>query len=107
MFYLTPQERKFIATIIIIFIAGASVQLLFKRDIAPVRWFKSVRSFKININSARADQLQMLPGIGVKLAGRIIDYRNQSGPFKSLEDLENVDGLTAKRFEHIKGLIEL
>jgi comEA protein len=106
MFYLTPQERKFIAMVMIVFIAGAAVQLLFKRDIAPVRWAKSVRHFKININTARADQLQMLPGIGASLAARIIDYRKQNGAFKSLEDLQDVDGLTAKRFEKIKELIE-
>ena len=107
MFYLTPQERRFIAIIMIVFILGAAVQLLFKRDIAPVRWAKSVRQFKININTARADQLQMLPGIGAKLVQRILDYRRENGPFKVLEDLEDVDGLTEKRFERIKGLIEL
>lgn len=107
MFYLTPQERKFIAMIIIIFIAGAGVQLLLRRDIAPVRWFKSVRQFKININTSRVDQFQMLPGIGAALAQRIVDYRKENGPFKALEDLQNVDGLTAKRFGHIKGFIEL
>lgn len=107
MFYLTPQERKFIVIIMIVFIMGASVQLLFKRDIAPVRWAKQVRNFKININTARVDQLQMLPGIGSTLTSRIIDYRKSYGPFKTLEDLRNVDGITAKRFGKIKGLIEL
>ena len=107
MFYLTPQERKFIALIMIVFIMGAGVQLLLRRDIAPVRWAKSARNFKININTARADQLQMLPGIGASLAGRIVDYRKDNGPFKALEDLEDVDGLTAKRFGRIKELIEL
>ncbi len=107
MFYLTPQERKLIAMIMVIFIMGAAVQLLFKRDIAPVRWARSVRQFKININSARADQLQMLPGIGAALASRILDYRKENGPFKALEDLQDVDGLTAKRFGRIKELIEL
>ncbi len=107
MFYLTPQERKFVVIIMIIFIMGAAVQLLFKRDIAPVRWVKSVRNFKININTARADQLQMLPGIGATLAQRILDYRKQNGSFKELEDLEDVDGLTEKRFGRIKELIEL
>jgi len=107
MFYLTPQERKFICIIMFVFIMGAFVQLAFKRDIAPVRWARSVRSFKININTARADQLQMLPGIGATLAQRILDYRKENGPFKSLEDLENVDGLTAKRFGKFKELIEL
>jgi competence ComEA-like helix-hairpin-helix protein len=107
MFYFTPQERKFIALVIIIFIAGASVQLLLRRDIAPVRWFKSVRQFKININTARAEQFQILPGIGASLARRMVEYRQEHGLFKSLEDLQNVDGLTAKRFMHIKELIEL
>ena len=107
MFYLTPQERKFICLIMIVFIMGAAVQLLLRRDIAPVRWARSVRQFKININTARADQLQMLPGIGATLAARIVDYRQENGPFKSLEDLQDVDGLTAKRFDHIKELIEL
>jgi len=107
MFYLTPQERKFICLVMIVFIMGAAVQLLFKRDIAPVRWAKAVRNFKININTARGDQLQMLPGIGAKLASRIVDHRKEYGPYKSLEGLEDVDGLTAKRFERIKELIEL
>lgn len=107
MFYLTPQERKFICLIMIVFIMGAGVQLLFKRDIAPVRWARSVRNFKININTARGDQLQMLPGIGATLASRIVEYRKQNGPFKALEDLQDVDGLTAKRFGRIKELIDL
>jgi competence ComEA-like helix-hairpin-helix protein len=107
MFFLTPQERKFICLIMIFFIMGAAVQLLLRRDIAPVRWAKSVRNFKININTARVDQLQMLPGIGAKLAQRIVDYRCENGPFKALENLQDVDNLTKKRFGRIKELIEL
>jgi competence ComEA-like helix-hairpin-helix protein len=107
MFYLTPQERKFICLVMIVFIMGAAVQLLLHRDIAPVRWAKSVRHFKINVNTARADQLQMLPGIGASLASRIMDYRRDNGHFKALGDLQDVDGLTAKRFGRIKELIEL
>jgi competence ComEA-like helix-hairpin-helix protein len=107
VFYLTPQERKFIAVIMIVFIMGAAVQLFLRRDIAPVRWAKSVRQFKININTARGDQLQMLPGIGATLASRIVDYRKDNGSFKALEDLQDVDGLTKKRFGRIKELIEL
>ncbi len=107
MFYLTPQERKFIAIVMIVFIAGAGVQLLLRRDVAPVRWARSVRHFKININTARVDQFQMLPGIGATLAGRIVDYRQQHGPFTSLEDLRKVKGLTAKRWTAIRGLVEL
>lgn len=107
MFYLTPQERKFIAIIIIIFIMGSGVQLLLRRDIAPVRWARSVRQFKININTARVDQFQMLPGIGATLAGRIVEYRQQHGPFGSLEGLCKVRGFSPKRLARIRGLVEL
>jgi competence ComEA-like helix-hairpin-helix protein len=107
MFYLTPQERKFIVIIMIVFIMGAAVQLTLRRDIAPVRWAKQARHFMININTARDDQLQMLPGIGAALAQRIVNYRKDNGSFKTLEDLEDVDGLTDKRFGRIKELIEL
>ena len=107
MFYLTPQERKFICLIMIVFIIGSAVQLFLRRDMAPVRWAKQVRQFKININTARAEQLQMLPGIGATLAARIVEYRQESGSFKKLEGLQDVEGLTKKRFGHIKELIEL
>jgi competence ComEA-like helix-hairpin-helix protein len=107
MFYLTSQERRFIAIIIIIFIIGSGVQLLLRRDIAPVRWAKSVRQFKININTARVDQFQMLPGVGATLAGRIVSYRQQYGLFSSVEDLCKVKGLRPKHLARIRGLVEL
>jgi competence ComEA-like helix-hairpin-helix protein len=48
---------------------------------------------KININSAAKSQLMMLPGIGETLAQRIVDYRQDNGPFTCIEDLLYVDGI--------------
>lgn len=53
----------------------------------------------ININTANAEQLSLLPRIGEKAAQRIIDYRTQHGPFKKTSDLMQVKGVGAKTFE--------
>ncbi|MGI9950836.1 helix-hairpin-helix domain-containing protein [Moorellaceae bacterium AZ2] len=60
---------------------------------------------KININTAGLEELDSLPGIGPALAQRILDYRQQHGPFRSIEDLQNVSGIGVKRFEELKDLI--
>ncbi|MCX7845154.1 MAG: helix-hairpin-helix domain-containing protein [Dictyoglomaceae bacterium] len=61
---------------------------------------------KININFATEKELESLPGIGPSLAKRIIEYREQKGPFKDLKDLEKVKGIGEKKIEQIKDLIE-
>ena len=60
---------------------------------------------KININKADGQELQNLPGIGPAKAAAIIEYRNASGPFKTIEDLKNISGIGDKTFEKLKDLI--
>jgi competence protein ComEA len=50
-------------------------------------------SWPLNINAATPDQLEALPGIGPVLAARIVEYRQQHGPFHGAEDLAQVPGL--------------
>jgi competence protein ComEA len=52
----------------------------------------------INLNTATAADLQKLPGIGQKVAARIVEYRQKNGPFKKVEELMNVQGIGEKSF---------
>ena len=57
---------------------------------------------KININTATISELQSLDGIGESKAQSIIDYRNEIGLFKSIDELKNVSGIGDTIFEKIK-----
>lgn len=65
------------------------------------------RQICVNVNTANADELKTLPGIGSKTAERIIEYRKENGNFKSKEELLNVKGIGKKKLEKIKSLIEI
>jgi competence protein ComEA len=60
---------------------------------------------KIDINRAEAWLLEALPGIGETLAQRIIDYRQQNGPFNNTADLLKVPGIGTTTYDRIKDLI--
>lgn len=51
---------------------------------------KAAPAGKVNINSASVEQLTALPGVGAKLAARIVEYRQKSGGFKSIQEIMNV-----------------
>ncbi|MBE8954615.1 MAG: helix-hairpin-helix domain-containing protein [Quinella sp. 2Q5] len=60
---------------------------------------------KVNINTADAQQLQSLSGIGPALSQRIIEYREQNGAFQTIDEIKNVRGIGDKRFADIKDKI--
>ncbi|MFC1928067.1 helix-hairpin-helix domain-containing protein [Chloroflexota bacterium] len=60
---------------------------------------------KVDVNRAEAWLLKALPGIGETLAQRIIDYRQQNGPFHNTNELLKVAGIGTAVYEQIKDLI--
>lgn len=58
----------------------------------------------VNINTASAEELVKLKGVGEKTAEKIIEYREQT-PFETVEDIMNVSGIGEKKFEDIKDMI--
>ena len=62
-------------------------------------------SNRVNINTATGEQLEALPEIGPAIAARIVAYRNAQGPFKTIEEIQDVSGIGPKTFDAIKDLI--
>ena len=65
------------------------------------------RQEKVEINSATVEQLQEVPGIGPTLAARIVDFREEHGPFERVEDLLNVQGIGERTLELMRPYLEV
>jgi competence protein ComEA len=61
----------------------------------------------LNLNSADANALESLPGVGPALAGRIIDWRTSNGGFRTVDDLNQVSGIGDKLLERIRSLVSV
>jgi competence protein ComEA len=62
-------------------------------------------SAPVDLNSATAEQLDALPGIGPVTAEKIVAYRQEHGPFTSLDDLDAIPGIGPSRIENLRGLV--
>ena len=65
------------------------------------------KSGKVNINKASLEELQTVSGIGAKRAQDIIDYRESHGSFQSVDDLKNVSGIGGKTLEKLKDYVSV
>ncbi|MFJ9667598.1 helix-hairpin-helix domain-containing protein [Streptomyces sp. NPDC101219] len=59
----------------------------------------------VSLNTATADQLDTLPGVGPVLAQHIIDYRTRHGGFRSIDELREVNGIGDRRFADLRDLV--
>ncbi len=94
-------------------IAIASISLFFAVGIYFTKAYKyrqycievkdpSPKSYHLNINLAKVTEFDNLPGIGPKLAQSIVDYRNQQGRFKAIDEISKVKGIGDKKFAEIE-----
>lgn len=103
MFSLTRQERGVILFLITMALVGRGIEFLIKK-------YSSVRTFlcfnqdigKVNLNKADKETLIGVPGIGERLAQRIIEHREKQGDFEEIEELKKIKGITAYRYEKFK-----
>jgi competence protein ComEA len=68
---------------------------------------KPAPTAKVNLNTATVEQLTTLPGVGPKLAARIVEYRQKSGSFRSTQELINVRGIGEKNFAKIEAWLSV
>ena len=95
-----------------VFLAGAENQIEIQQEKsdaevkstdAPAE--KDAKTELVNINTADAEELMMLPGIGEVRAAAIIEYRQNIGEFQKIEDIMNVKGIKTGIFSKINSLI--
>ena len=59
----------------------------------------------VDLNTATVEQLDALPGVGPVTAQKIVDYRTQNGPFRSVDDLDAIPGIGPARIDNLRGLV--
>lgn len=84
------------------FSVESNVQLVQQSDIPKD---DQIINGKININTADRDTLMLITGIGENYADKIISYREENGPFQTIEEIMNVSGIGSKKFEKMRDMI--
>ena len=107
MIHLTLQEKKVLLFLSFLFAVGCGVTV-FKKSSVCNSCLIDIYSNKtatgpLDINKATREELIALPGIGEKIAENIILLRSASGPFKNIEDLKKVKGVTDALLAGLKG----
>lgn len=75
--------------------------------LAPLAASAAASAGTVNVNTATAEQLQLLPRIGPSVAQRVLEYRKENGKFASLEDLMLVRGIGEATFAQLKPYVSL
>lgn len=88
-------------------LSGSSQWILGTLPVTAEAGVQSVAQELVDVNRAGAEELTRLKGVGLKIAGNIVRYREENGPFRSVEDLMNVKGIGGKKLEGIRDQIKL
>jgi competence ComEA-like helix-hairpin-helix protein len=93
-----------LTAVVVTLIVGSNCS---RSDRRPQAWVQNTAApaNAININIATEMELAELPHIGETIAHRIVEFRNQNGPFQRPEHLLLVEGISEKKFREIRPLI--
>jgi len=96
-----------ISPVLLASVPAEQVQAAKTKKEAKVQTQAESQSQTVNINKASAESLEALPGIGPALASRIITYREENGPFKTVDDITEVRGIGAKMLAKLRPYLSL
>ncbi|HDZ77216.1 MAG TPA: helix-hairpin-helix domain-containing protein [Candidatus Omnitrophica bacterium] len=102
---LTRQEKNTLLVVAAAALLGLVLSFLFKAAPSAGRIYAAsfdTETSRININSAGKEQLITLPGIGPKIAEKIIDYREKEGKIYDIKELKQINGIGDKKIENMK-----
>lgn len=110
MIAFTNQEKIVLLTLA----AVLSVSSLLELSLKKYPYLRDIVSFmdtekvypKVDINTASLEELVSIPYIGVYTAERIIEYREQKGPFTSLEQIKTIKGIKEKNFKKFSAYLK-
>jgi len=89
----------------VVVVLAFAITPVFAQDAQPAQPKKPKIEGKLNINTATAEQIDMLPGMSKKKAQAVVDYRTANGKFKTVDDLMKVQGIKQKTVDKIKDYI--
>lgn len=107
MLYLTLEERRVLVFLFLLLVIGCGLNYLKKTNSSLGFSLKDIsedikETDKFDLNKIDKDTLICLPGIGEKIASRIIEYREKYTRFKELEELKRIKGIKPSCYERLK-----
>jgi competence ComEA-like helix-hairpin-helix protein len=111
MIIFTKQERVVLFCLGVIFLSGSSIQYAFKKypalkDRIHLNAHDTIAS-RVDINTASLEELVEVPYIGDYTAANILQYRQQYGPFQSVEQIKNVKGIKDKNYQKFRPYLKV
>ncbi len=99
---ITNEEKIVLITIVIAAVVGLAINFLFSYNNKIQIKAAASERLLVNLNTASMEDFDKLPGIGRIYAERIIKDREKNGPFRSVEGVTRVKGITKRKFEQMK-----
>lgn len=101
-------EIKLIASVLLIVICSLAAACAVRSSpTSPSTTSNTVHAETVvDINTATLDELQSIPHVGEKIAARIIEHREVNGPFRRVEHLMLIQGISDRRFRKIRALVK-